>query len=551
MFSKKNNLLYKSNINLLFLTIFFFILFIFSLSFRGVGWDGDSIVNIHQFYKLINPNLYNGPDGGTTPKLMPILLYGLFHFLFKSYSIHLIVFFLCSYSLARATLLPKRFGGGYIWLILPFISPMFLNDIMSANNPALSSGFYLLSLVFLFEKKIFFTFICLLFSEFSRPGYSILMLISLVFLIYINYSDINRNKQKIYLIILLIIIAFLHSLFCYKLSYTSFAEYNNQNWGMYYPGEKLNPDDFINNKFETVLIFFRGAVTAVFSHLLFPFPLAILSICFLFMLLKRPKHISTILFFLPIIYFPMLFAGLTKGTMVSSPATPKLIPNFDNALDASYFITILPILMFAIAINFNKLILKFEIVLKKRQLTKKLSYITKIIIYFKKPIIFAILALFLSPLNGILLKDRFDYNPINPRLDRIKFWFSSDLSNKIFKEVYLKKKEKLNVLITCDPIPTLIDNAIFIKKVNFASIDLKYNKKGKGYLRLCKQGNRFIKRPGDLVFNDNYKLNFFENHGYDLIYTTKNMQSYFKLNSGTKIIKLENERLIIINDKYK
>ena len=154
-------------------------------------------------------------------------------------------------------------------------------------------------------------------------------------------------------------------------------------------------------------------------------------------------------------------------------------------------------------------------------------------------------------MNGILLKDRFDYNPINPRLDRSKFWFSSDLSKKIFREVYLKKKEKLNVLITCDPIPTLIDNAIFIKKVNFASIDLKYNKEGKGYLKLCNQGNRFIKRPDDLVFNKNYQLNIFDNYDYDLIYTTKNMQSYFKFTSDTKIIKLENERFIIINDKYK
>ena len=167
----------NSKFKLILLTILFFILFYISLIIRGVGFDGDSIVNILQFYKIINQDLYNLPDGGTTPKLFLIILFGSFHYIFDSYNIHIMVFIVCSYSFAKFTLISPKYGGGYIWIILPFLSPIFLNSIMSANNPALSVCFYLLSLSYLFEKKINLSFIFLLLSELSRPGYSVLMFI--------------------------------------------------------------------------------------------------------------------------------------------------------------------------------------------------------------------------------------------------------------------------------------------------------------------------------------------------------------------------------------
>jgi hypothetical protein len=49
------------------------------LMLRGMGWDGDSIVNIAQFEKLIHPALSDTPDAGSAPKLLPIFLFGFFH----------------------------------------------------------------------------------------------------------------------------------------------------------------------------------------------------------------------------------------------------------------------------------------------------------------------------------------------------------------------------------------------------------------------------------------------------------------------------------------
>ena len=77
------------------------------LFFRGEGWDGDSLVNIAQFNKLVFFDLYGVPDSGTTPKLLPITLFGTFHFVFNSYSIHWPVILLSSFAFAKIALLPK------------------------------------------------------------------------------------------------------------------------------------------------------------------------------------------------------------------------------------------------------------------------------------------------------------------------------------------------------------------------------------------------------------------------------------------------------------
>lgn len=539
----------NKNLKLFLLTSLFFFLIYISSNIRGIGWDGDSIVNIHQFYKLANSNLYNGPDGGTTPKLLPIILYGLFHFTMKSYSIHFISIILCSYAFARSFFLSKNFGGGWIWLILPFISPRFLNAIISADNTALSIGFYLLSLVALFEKKILFSFIFLLFAEFSRPGYSVLMPITLFYLFYLNNFG-NYNNKKFLFIIILIALAFLHSFFCYLLSYESFLEYNQQNWGIYTPDGKLNPYEYVNNKINTAIIFFKGFITAIFSNIILPFPLAIITILLLFINLKKVKHITTIFVFLPCIFFPLLFAGLTKGTMTHMEVNPKFLPSFDKALDPSYFITILPILLFSISISFNKFVKRISFYFKSKR-NNYHELLNKILKHLNNPFIYIFLAFNLAIANGLLLKDRFDYNPIKPNLDKNTYWLSSKLSHEIFDKIYSVKKTKINVLISCDPIPILIDNALMIKNAHFISNKLFINDQGNEYIKLCNQANTFKKRTKDILLNKKIKLNIFKNFDYDIIYAHKDIEDYFEFSDEVIKVNVEYDRVIFINEKYK
>jgi hypothetical protein len=104
----------KTNFTIPLITFFYFLLFTIIILIRGEGWDGDSIVNITQFNKLIFFDLYGTPDMGTTPKLLPIIIFGGFHFLFDSYAIHWPVILICSYSFAKVMQLPLKDGGGFI-----------------------------------------------------------------------------------------------------------------------------------------------------------------------------------------------------------------------------------------------------------------------------------------------------------------------------------------------------------------------------------------------------------------------------------------------------
>jgi hypothetical protein len=126
---------------------------VLTLILRGAGWDGDSITNIAQFEKIIHPALFGTLDGGTAPKLMPIALYGGFHWITGSYDIHWITIFLTAYSIARLVRLPVENGGGPMWLALPFISIAWIQLVLSADNQALALPFLILALVDLVEKN--------------------------------------------------------------------------------------------------------------------------------------------------------------------------------------------------------------------------------------------------------------------------------------------------------------------------------------------------------------------------------------------------------------
>jgi hypothetical protein len=58
---------------------------IVALIIRASDGTATSIVNIAQFEKLMHPTLFDTPDGCTLPKLLPIMLFGGFHWLTESY----------------------------------------------------------------------------------------------------------------------------------------------------------------------------------------------------------------------------------------------------------------------------------------------------------------------------------------------------------------------------------------------------------------------------------------------------------------------------------
>jgi hypothetical protein len=511
--------IFQNNINIkrlnlikLFLTsIFFFIFFFIIILIRGEGWDGDSVVNIAQFYKLIFSDLYGILDGGTHPKLLTIMLFGGFHYLFESYSIHWVVILISSFAFAKVVLLNKNYGGGFLWFWLPFISPTLILSIISADNPSMAISFYILAIVYTFEKKIIWSFICLFLAELSRPGYSVLMTLSLLFFIFNNTLSIKKNIKQIILILILITFAFIHTLFSFKLAYPSLEILLN----LFDTDKSI----FLENKFFTLITFFNGIIVGLFSHNILPFPISLLCIIFLFLCFRHLKHISTILFLLPSIYFPTFFAAITKGAM----GAKYYDTFFLNKLYASgphYYLTLVPIFLFSISILFNKIIK--TIIISK--------FFRNFINIFSSIRFQIILALCLVIGNGIFLQKIYEVNPpqtnLNPSKHSHKMLSDKD-AIKNFKNLYELKKDKLNILTTADTIPIIIDNAKYIKKLTQASFE---HKDGIDHAEIL------------LSLNNKYEVP----STYDVLYTKVEFLNYFKLPKKSKIIYLKLNRIFII-----
>lgn len=533
------------------LSFTFFLLFYIVLLLRGTGWDGDSLVNVAQFNKLFSRNLFGIPDSGTTPKLFTIFIFGLFNFIFNSYSIHIPTIFLMSYALAKVTLLPRTEGGGYIWFFLPFISPVLIFSTISADNPSLAIAFYILSISFLFEKKILLYFIFLLFAEFSRPGYCVLMILSLFLLILNQSINIFKDKKKIFLIIFLIVLGFVHSLYCYKLAYFNFNDYGIQNWDTYRGENYKDSNFFIENKIFTLKTIFNAFLASILSNNTLPFPLSIFGIFILFAILSiiKFKNNFSLLYLLPAIYIPFIYAALTKGTIMADYRNPYFFKKI-YASDPYYFITLVPVLLFGISFfvgNFlcdknNNNPTKIKKLIKLIFLEK---FFSKIYINLYNPKIAIIIALFLVIGNGLILKGRYEFNPIQSNSIKSKFsdiWLSDPIAIEKFYQVYKNKGKKIDVLTTCDVIPILIDSANYINKLSFASENIYENKKKDQFIGSC-YNSHFKKRKDDIILDVNKKYNVLEN--FDILYTTTEMLKYFKLSDNYKKIYLKINRVII------
>jgi hypothetical protein len=198
-----------------------------TLTFRGAGWDGDSVVNIAQFEKLIHPVLFGTPDAGTAPKLMPIVLYGGFHWLTGSYEIHWITIALTAYAVAKLVRLPVENGGGPMWLALPFVSTLWIGTILSADNPALAIAFLILGFVGLMEKSPNRAIIFFLFAEFSRPGGSFLIL-TLVLVARAPFFLRICGRLNPVLAILTLVLGICHTALFYRLAYFDLADFTAQ-----------------------------------------------------------------------------------------------------------------------------------------------------------------------------------------------------------------------------------------------------------------------------------------------------------------------------------
>jgi hypothetical protein len=305
-----------------------------AVTIRGAGWDGDSIVNIAQFEKLIHPQLFDTPDGGTVPKLLPIALFGSYHWLTGSYSIHWLSIALTAIAIGQLIRLPSDRGGGWIWLALPFLSPTWIGAVLDADNPALQTAFLILGFASLMRYKPDQAAIFFLLAEFSRPGPSLLI----AFLIAASrlpafakaYGNLNLP-----LACLALVMALAHSAFSYRLAYANLSDFIAQNLP---PGEPTL--DSLGGQYPQLL-----SRVAKLAFQCLPAPLPILLLCLTLVgwgLCIRAKHfwnnVAWAAFFIPLWILPA--GAVLTGTL---------------SLEARYLLPAVLPLMAGIAFLFHEL----------------------------------------------------------------------------------------------------------------------------------------------------------------------------------------------------
>ena len=447
-----------------------------AVAIRGAGWDGDSVVNIAQFEKLIHPQLFDTPDGGTVPKLLPIVLFGGFHWLTGSYSIHWLSIALTAIAIGQLISLPSDRGGGWIWLALPFLSPTWIGAVLDADNPALQTAFLIIGFASLMKHKPDQATIFFLLAEFSRPGPCLLI----AFLIAASrlpafakaYGNLNLP-----LACLALVMALAHAAFSYRLAYANLSDFIAQNLP---PGEPTL--DSVWKEYPQLL---PRVSKLAFQSLPAPLPIFLLGLSVVgWGLCVRAKRLwnnaAWAAFFVPLWILPA--GAVLTGTL---------------SLEARYLLPAVLPLMAGIALLFYEL----SFVLPSPRLAL---------------IVWGALALGLAVKDGLALKGSFEVNP--PESTEFQQWSSDPRLVSLVRSARDRSERPLVVLTDCDLIPLIVEISGFVSKFVIFSETSAANNTNR-YLRDC-TGLLFKKREVDVLLSE--YPNPVATVMPDIIYTTAN-----------------------------
>ena len=187
------------------------------LSQRGFGWDGDSLINVSQFNRVLTHH-YGVDDSGTYPKLGCMVLFGVFYDFVPGGFYTLTFSCIALNALAIACLCAWVTDLGGLWLIP--LCAILLNDawlgiISSCDNPAFSIPLTLIALYLYFHRKktgagIWLAFVAGLF----RPGAEFVLAFMIA-------AELWRHRRISWLACSLLTIGLLHTAFGYRMVYAS------------------------------------------------------------------------------------------------------------------------------------------------------------------------------------------------------------------------------------------------------------------------------------------------------------------------------------------
>lgn len=194
------------------------------LYFRGFGWDGDSLISAAQYVKLINPSLYGIDDGGTQPKLLAILTFGVAYQLGHSFVWLTLVAILLNAAMVGALCAWVDAVGG-----IPFISFLGLavnihwyENVVNCDNPAFSVPLAIFGLLLYGHKrKEMLGILLLLLASLFRPGAELIIL----FLLVLKLFQEKRVTPLAVVAAIAFVVGALHSTYGYLLAYPTKAAY--------------------------------------------------------------------------------------------------------------------------------------------------------------------------------------------------------------------------------------------------------------------------------------------------------------------------------------
>jgi hypothetical protein len=488
-----------------------------TLLFRGVGWDGDSILSIAQFEKLIHPQLFDTPVGAF-PKFLTIFLFGGFHWLTGSYDIHWITIALTAFAIAKLVYLPGAQGGGPIWLLLPFLSPKWINTVLSADNPPLQVAFLILGLVSLMERKPNLAVFFFLLAELSRPGAAFLIA-GIITVSWSAWFIKTFGRLNVVLAGAALSLAILHMTTGYRLGYATFDELFSQQYT--YPGSNsYDPERFKGHPIEALIRYFRFIIGAWPSLLSLTFTIPSL-IGWVIYLKKNPSgNMSAwLLFFVPLTISPL--AAIQTGSLY---------------LEHAYIISaVLPFLA-GLALLYNHLLAS---VLSRDRASAFLSAAVRM--RNSAILVFAVLLAFG---DGHILYGDFEVNPVAPEgaPKTPLTWISDHRTKHLIQQALQENGRALTIIASCDVNTLMVDVASAADKIIIFSANSDISVTNEVFLKDC-NGDDFKKRENDVLLSEHSPILSITNP--DVIYTTSDMLPKLDWRTKFDLFPLKSNRFVL------
>jgi len=196
------------------------------VAFRGFGWDGDSFISASQYHKLIGSDLYGIIDGGTHPKILSILLFGIIYQLSGGFYVLTILAILLNTLMIMTIILwiNKEKGVWIIALIGILINIPWTKIVVNCDNPAFSIPFIIFGLYYISKDKIIEGTIFLVISSLFRSGAEFIIIIIFLKQLY------NKNLNNTMILGFAFVLATLHTYWGYLLIYPTRELFWKLNW---------------------------------------------------------------------------------------------------------------------------------------------------------------------------------------------------------------------------------------------------------------------------------------------------------------------------------